>query len=138
MLRLAKNLYDHESQNAALDFGHAGKEDIHLDGIVLDDAVDNGLLRRCAHKLKTQGLRAVIPLQHSGDELRQLVVNHRLHETGGDRMLRLGKQVKNVALLHNAAVLHHRDLVTDFLDYRHFVSNQHDSDAIAAVDLLQQ
>ena len=65
-------------------------------------------------------------------------MHHRLHETGSDRMLRLSKEIKNRPLFNDTARLHHRHLVTDFLDHRHLMGDQYDGDAIPTINLLQK
>ncbi|OJK97826.1 hypothetical protein BK254_26845 [Escherichia coli] len=46
-VRLAEELHNHKSQNPALNFRHAGKQDIHLDSILTDNVGNNRpLLRR--------------------------------------------------------------------------------------------
>lgn len=49
-VRLAEELHNHKSQNPALNFRHAGKQDIHLDSILADQVVNDRLLRRRADK----------------------------------------------------------------------------------------
>ena len=51
-MALAEKLHNHKSQNPALNFRHAGKQDIHLDSILADQVVNNRLLRRRADKFE--------------------------------------------------------------------------------------
>ena len=51
-VRLAEELHNHKSQNPALNFRHAGKQDIHLDSILAVQVVYNRLLRRRADKFE--------------------------------------------------------------------------------------
>ena len=51
-VRLAEELHNHKSQYPALNFGHAGKQDIHLDSILADQVVNDRLPGRRADKFE--------------------------------------------------------------------------------------
>ena len=63
------------------------------------------------------------------------VLAHLTNELLGDRLLWMGKDAEYVAFLNNFAIFHYRHAIADFAYHVHFMSDQHNGQFEATVNI---